>query len=161
MTGRPNRRIGWKAMSMEQRRAYRNAYYVRRVRKTREERLAEQPPKPAEWRCNYCDTVKPLTAKYFQPDAKSYWGVRKECRVCNKRKVRAKRYGMSVIEYEAMRDLPCGICGGPSHGIDHCHRTGKVRAGLCMGCNTGLGAFCDDPARLRQAALYLEAHAPP
>lgn len=42
---------------------------------------------------------------------------------------------------------------------DHCHRTGVVRAWLCVPCNAGLGMFRDNPDALRRAAAYLEAHA--
>lgn len=39
--------------------------------------------------------------------------------------------------------------------IDHCHKSGRVRFILCNNCNRGLGAFCDDPARMRRAADLL------
>jgi hypothetical protein len=42
--------------------------------------------------------------------------------------------------------------------VDHCHQTGHVRALLCTGCNSGLGAFRDSPERLREAAAYIEHH---
>jgi hypothetical protein len=57
----------------------------------------------------------------------------------------------------------CALCGGPptERGlvIDHCHRSGKVRALLCSSCNKGLGFFRDDPERLTAAITYLENHA--
>lgn len=56
----------------------------------------------------------------------------------------------------------CAICGGidehRSLAMDHCHETGVVRGALCMGCNTGLGQFKDNPGLLRKAVAYLEAH---
>jgi hypothetical protein len=53
----------------------------------------------------------------------------------------------------------CGICKAPAKPlcIDHCHATGKVRGFLCRECNLGLGNYHDDPARMRAAAVYLEA----
>jgi hypothetical protein len=54
----------------------------------------------------------------------------------------------------------CAICGAScTLHIDHCHAGGQVRALLCYSCNTGLGAFRDDPGRMRRAAEYIERHA--
>lgn len=57
----------------------------------------------------------------------------------------------------------CALCGTKCRGetdtnVDHDHTTGKIRAILCRGCNTGLGQFKDSPALLRKAAEYIEAH---
>lgn len=77
-------------------------------------------------------------------------------------------YGLSQERYEAMlaeQGARCAICGSEDWPgkdrrphVDHCHKTGAVRGLLCGNCNTGLGQFADDPARLRAAAEYLEAH---
>jgi hypothetical protein len=42
--------------------------------------------------------------------------------------------------------------------VDHDHITGRVRALLCSGCNTGIGHLQDDPDVLRRAADYIEQH---
>ena len=50
----------------------------------------------------------------------------------------------------------CQLCGQPGDlVVDHCHTTGKIRGALCHHCNTGLGMFKDDPARLMAAVRYL------
>lgn len=83
-----------------------------------------------------------------------------------------RRFGLTRAGYRALlaqQEDCCAICGQPEtetrHGkvkelaVDHDHATGAVRGLLCKGCNTGIGLMLDDPAILRKAAAYLEAHA--
>lgn len=85
-----------------------------------------------------------------------------------------KLYGINIEQYEAMlvaQDGKCALCGSPETtphkatglprdmAVDHCHKTGKVRALLCAACNGGLGNFRDDPMLLERAAAYLRQHA--
>ncbi len=70
----------------------------------------------------------------------------------------SKKYGITLEEYDALMQKPCAICGKPSEHVDHCHETGKVRAGLCARCNRSIGAFGDDPALLLAASEYLSGH---
>ena len=80
-------------------------------------------------------------------------------------------YGISYSEYAKMSDAQNGVCASckcPETmirkgvvqwlSVDHDHKTGAVRGLLCHACNYGLGAFGDDPAKLRAAADYLERH---
>lgn len=50
---------------------------------------------------------------------------------------------------------PCDICGDAAEYVDHCHVSGQKRGFLCPACNSGLGFFRDDPARLAAAIDYL------
>lgn len=86
---------------------------------------------------------------------------------------RLKHYfGLSVKEYEAMYESQsgrCYLCGNSESAVirgktlmlavDHCHKSGKVRALLCSQCNTGLGLFKDSPELLKRAAEYVTRHA--
>lgn len=72
------------------------------------------------------------------------------------------RYGITPEEYEERRAevTRCAICKTTDPGrkgfvYDHCHSTGKYRGFLCTLCNTGLGAFRDNPDLLTEAIMYL------
>ena len=79
------------------------------------------------------------------------------------------QYGITHQDYKVMlagQNGRCALCktdwpGGPGKHfhIDHCHRSGKIRALLCSKCNVGLGHFNDDPTLLQNAIAYLENHA--
>jgi len=78
---------------------------------------------------------------------------------------RCAKYGITPKQFvEMMRaqNCACKVCGYiPASPldltIDHDHDTGAVRGLLCSPCNTALGMFRDDPARMRAAAEYIEA----
>jgi hypothetical protein len=75
-------------------------------------------------------------------------------------KRRCDKYGITVAQYDAMREAQenlCAICSGEMKVacIDHCHSNGRVRGLLCMPCNTGLGFFRDNPENLAKAIAYL------
>ncbi len=74
-----------------------------------------------------------------------------------------KWYGISLADYKAMLSAQgdsCACCGTKTPGkkpfaVDHCHKSGAVRALLCTNCNAGLGLFKDNIERLLQAVAYL------
>jgi len=70
--------------------------------------------------------------------------------------MRRWRYGQRGVEVFEEQQGRCALCEAPATTVDHNHETGAVRGALCNTCNTGLGKFGDDPARLRRAAEYLE-----
>lgn len=71
-------------------------------------------------------------------------------------------YGLTLEQWDEMvlaQEGRCDICGLPAElVVDHCHTSKDVRALLCGICNTGLGHFKDEPARMRAAAEYIERH---
>lgn len=89
-------------------------------------------------------------------------GRASRCRGCASEASTASRYGLTLDEYRSLREAgtACPICGrdGQPMEVDHDHATGKVRALLCSRCNGALGQFCDDPALLAKAIVYLEGH---
>lgn len=130
---------------------------ARKLSAAKRKQWAESPPVFAPRKCRGCE-------REYQPSS----GPQRYCDTDCKRNSRiAAKYGMSLVEFNAMLDLQsgvCALCGSTSRGfrtrpglvVDHCHATGKVRGLLCGDCNTALGRFNDDPALLRRALDYLE-----
>jgi hypothetical protein len=120
--------------------------------------------------CTWCDEWKNDTEFYKrkgQRDGLSPW-----CKECDNVYVTCRKFNITrefYLEMLAAQGGVCAICGGTSPGqrlsVDHdhacCDRPGSscgkcVRGLLCSDCNRAIGMMCDDPARLRSAATYLE-----
>lgn len=80
---------------------------------------------------------------------------------------RFKIRGMDPAEQAALfqsQDGKCAICSkteeqsGRPHHLDHCHKTGRIRAFLCGHCNSGIGQLRDDPELVEKALKYLRDH---
>jgi hypothetical protein len=109
-----------------------------------------------KWRRKNRDKVRVYNRKNYKYDyAKS------------RAKALRRKFGISLMEYEALRDSQqsrCAICFTDKPGgkgdwhLDHDHVSKKIRGLLCQNCNIGLGSFKDDPRRLEQAADYLRKH---
>jgi hypothetical protein len=76
-----------------------------------------------------------------------------------------RRYGITLQEYREILEKQNGVCAVCGNGpgkrrlhVDHCHKTGKIRALLCTNCNSALGAARDDINRLYKLIQYLEKH---
>lgn len=74
---------------------------------------------------------------------------------------RLRVYNLSVVEYRnilAQQNGVCAICREPDRElcVDHDHKTGRVRALLCNGCNSAIGFLRESPLLARAAATYLE-----
>lgn len=82
----------------------------------------------------------------------------------SERKRRLKRlYSITLEEYDRMLELQngvCAICGNPPEyrrlGIDHDHKTGKVRGLLCGYCNGMIGRIEKNPQFVSNVIEYLK-----
>lgn len=133
--------------------------------------------------CKTCNTYK--TAEEFHKEAKKPDGLKTQCKECankrgrlhyatspersRKQKEHARRknlqqYGLTVEAYEQLlkdQNYCCAICksvnsNGSRLSVDHCHKSGELRALTCNKCNVMLGMAQDNPAILRAGADYLE-----
>lgn len=83
------------------------------------------------------------------------------------RKYNLRKYGLTIEQYDRMLEEQKGLCylcstniartnGNKNLGVDHCHKTGKVRKLLCAKCNTGLGVFNDNVELMQKAIAYVK-----
>lgn len=115
----------------------------------------------ALWKANNPEKVKAIRKKYYEAN--------KACMSIRQRKYQLRnKYGITEADYDKMftdQNGKCAICETEDQtgkwqrfGVDHCHKTGKVRALLCNECNRGIGLLRDSKVLLRKAADYLEFH---
>jgi hypothetical protein len=88
----------------------------------------------------------------------------KECHLIYQRDLRLKRlFRISEEEYQKIinhQGNVCAICKQPKRGknnfsVDHSHKTGLIRGGLCWLCNRALGLFKDNIELFKNAVEYL------
>lgn len=119
-----------------------------------------------EKRCPACQTFKPHSE--FYKNQKYGNGLHYQCKPCDAKaefKGRLKRkYGITPEDYETLLQQQSGVCaiclevGTRKLSVDHCHRTGKIRALLCQKCNSAIGLLNEDTDLMRKAITYLETH---
>jgi hypothetical protein len=117
--------------------------------------------------CRECYRNSPFMQErrqaYYQrniPRFRKYTALARE-----RRRQEARVYGITPEEQLRMLAAQhglCALCSDPPKrrrlAIDHCHRTGHVRAFLCQRCNNALGLLRDDPNLCERAAAYLRHH---
>lgn len=121
--------------------------------------------------CKTCKQAKTIAWRALKP--RVYNGYMAKWRKANPDKQHAtdikRLYGLSIEDYNAMlveQNMKCAICDkqhDPSikRGrlyVDHCHKTGKIRALLCAVHNSMLGYAEDDIETLEKAIAYLKRH---
>jgi len=118
-----------------------------------------------ECRIEGCDT--PVSTGYDNRTGKRY--TRSRCKACEHLQ---QRYGITSVDRNKMleeQNYKCLCCGddlklnagagqkNTSH-IDHCHKTGRVRAVLCGRCNQMLGHVNEDVEILNGMIKYIEEY---
>lgn len=114
-------------------------------------------------RCSICDAARRLEYVKKNPDRekerlRSYRTSEKGRSKSRSRHLRSK-YGIDLDEFQRMceaQDFKCACCGEERDlVVDHCHKTGAVRALLCQRCNTTIGQVEENPDVLRAMIDYL------
>lgn len=122
-------------------------------------------PKNNKKRCSRCKKIKKIT--YFDKNKRTKTGYNGECKFCKSiSSFLANNPECNITREELVKfinnhDKKCEICFRTKEnnirlGIDHCHKTGKIRGILCNNCNTALGKYQDDINLLKNAIKYLE-----
>jgi DNA-directed RNA polymerase subunit RPC12/RpoP len=95
-------------------------------------------------------------------DSDPAYSYLKSKKLHNRKRVLGK-YGLTVEQYNHMliaQGNKCAICGSSFEkvrkGVDHNHKTKKVREILCLRCNAGIAMFKEDLFIIKNAILYLE-----
>ena len=133
------------------------------VSTTEQESLLQQNQKPGspgrrftkEDKCIFCG--EPVR---YQQTAKGVDYYAADCCKCNSYH---KKYKLNSVEVGWLYYLQEGICANPgcnekAGNVDHCHKTNKVRAVLCIHCNTALGQLGEDPQRIAGLIQYIAIH---
>lgn len=133
---------------------------------------------PESRRCPDCGREKPLDQ--FPRNKNCRDGRHTYCKRCHNLRVResrmrlhggsrhyhlTRRYGIRAVDVDDLIQRQGGLCAlcleRTATQVDHDHRTGKVRAILCLRCNAALGKARDDVEILRRARNYLLRHGGP
>ncbi|MFB7440255.1 endonuclease VII domain-containing protein [Streptomyces mirabilis] len=116
--------------------------------------------------------LKSLCKACHAAQVREWYSRNTERAITNKRRLQIKQaYGLTPEQYDAMVEAQsglCAICGRPERAkrdgkvmrmpVDHCHKTGRVRALLCHACNRAIGLLGEDIDLMRNAIEYLLSH---
>jgi hypothetical protein len=150
------------------RRAYAREYAEKRRRAAGVEPRSDVPFDPVEWRKRYYERnrerlLAEAKERYHKNGDRNRTLAKARYKPERARANTLKRqYGMTLEDEQRMRleqNGACAICGEVVNlVVDHDHETGVVRGLLCNACNSALGYFRDDPARMDAARRYLGYH---
>jgi len=109
-----------------------------------------------EYRRTHLAEARARVTKFHKEHPERTREIAKNTKLWQKYRIRLKDKEQMLLSQSGR----CAICKTETPGskgwcVDHDHKTGKVRAILCNGCNGGLGLFKDSSYLLQQAMEYL------
>ncbi len=150
------------------------AEYSKKYRKLNKEKIEKYLK---VYRENNREKAKETSKEYTKNNKAKISIKKKEYHKENKKSAKEydlkKNFGITLDDYNLMYENQkglCAICNKPETvkqnfseamkmlAVDHCHKTGKIRALLCSKHNMALGLFMDDIDLLESALNYLKKH---
>lgn len=141
------------------------------------EKLEELIATGATRKCNKCNEVLPVTDFHIQSGKNTnHYRFNSPCKFCahvgrninyHKAYQRKLKYNLTQEDYDLKlkeQNYSCAICDihkddyPKEFSVDHCHKTGKVRALLCTQCNSGIGFFRENINVMKKAIGYLKKY---
>lgn len=141
------------------------------------EKLEELIASGATRKCNKCNEILPVTDFHIKADKNNkHYRFNSPCKSCahigrninyQKAYQRKVKYNLSQEEYDfklKQQNYSCAICDihqddySKEFSVDHCHKTGKVRALLCNQCNSGIGFFRESVSIMKKAISYIKKY---
>lgn len=112
--------------------------------------------------CKGCRSKANYKSKIRNKD--TYEQYRVKAAESSRRSYLKKTWGISLEEFNELRDSQDGLCAickisTDTFHIDHNHQTGKIRSLLCSNCNRGIGYLKESSIILYAAIEYLNQHA--
>lgn len=96
--------------------------------------------------CRACRTAEKRDADAKRTAEDPHW--RRDQKIA----AHARKLGVTVDEFLALRQQPCGVCGKEGEVLSPYTGNGETLLGwICKSCNRGLGILGHDPARLKRA----------
>lgn len=126
-----------------------------------------QPKNPDEFgRRKSAKDGRREVCKVCHVELKRAWRLRfpeRQKKLQREHRWKAKGIEIDYEQYKALLESQGGVCAICKRadrcrfalGVDHCHRTGRIRGLLCTLCNSAIGKLDDDPALLEAARQYL------
>lgn len=161
----------------ETRKFDRRAWARERYKNLSEEERAKQVAQTKAWRKKnpekrkqHFQTAYAKNKEKMNEASLAWQQANPEKKKAMQRKVRLKKFGITIEEYDRMFIQQKGCCAScETHqdqcertlAVDHCHATGKVRGLLCFNCNAALGLLKDNIDTICKLATYLQKEREP